>query len=132
MRVMLDTNVLVSLLLFPNPRMNAMMEYIFTEHEVVLSSYVVNELKDIMQRKFPSKKKAVDGLLLKMSYELVYTPEEIDDTLFSIRDANDYPVLYTAIIEGVDVFITGDKDFTCIELEKPKILTPADFIAKHL
>ena len=28
---MLDTNVLVSLLLFPNPRMNAMTEYIFTE-----------------------------------------------------------------------------------------------------
>jgi len=44
MRVMLDTNVLVSLLLFPNPRMNAMTEYIFTEHELVLSFYIVNEL----------------------------------------------------------------------------------------
>jgi len=32
----------------------------------------------------------------------------------------------------VDVFITGDKDFACIELEKPEILTPADFIAKYL
>jgi len=44
----------------------------------------------------------------------------------------DYPVLYTAIIENIDVLITGDKDFADIEIEKPEILTPADFIAKYL
>ncbi|MDD3363357.1 MAG: putative toxin-antitoxin system toxin component, PIN family [Syntrophomonas sp.] len=132
MRVMLDTNVLISLLLFPNPRMNAMIELIFTEHELVLSSFVVRELKDVVQRKFPTKVKDVDRLLMKMSYDLVYTPEEMDETMFSIRDAKDYPVLYTAIIEDVDVLITGDKDFTDIEIEKPEIMTPADFMEKYL
>ncbi|MDD2294226.1 MAG: putative toxin-antitoxin system toxin component, PIN family [Bacteroidales bacterium] len=129
---MLDTNVLISLLLFPNPRMNAMIELIFTEHELVLSSFVVRELKDVVQRKFPTKVKDVDRLLMKMSYDLVYTPEEMDETMFSIRDAKDYPVLYTAIIEDVDVLITGDKDFTDIEIEKPEIMTPADFMEKYL
>ena len=105
---MLDTNVLISLLLFPNQRMNAMMEHIFKEHELVLSSFVVDELKDVVRRKFPAKVKVVDKLLLKMSYELVYTPEEIDETLFDINDPNDYAVLYTAIIKDVDVLITGD------------------------
>ncbi|MEA4847354.1 MAG: putative toxin-antitoxin system toxin component, PIN family [Clostridiaceae bacterium] len=132
MRVMLDTNVLISLLLFPNPRMSAMMEYIFTEHELVLSSFVVDELKAVVRRKFPTKVKALDKFLLKMSYDLVYTPEEMDEALFSIRDMHDYPVLYTAIIEDVDVLITGDKDFTDVEIEKPQILTPADFMAKYL
>jgi len=74
MRIMLDTNVLISLLLFPNQRMNAMMEHIFKEHELVLSSFVVDELKDVVRRKFPAKVKVVDKLLLKMSYNLVYTP----------------------------------------------------------
>lgn len=129
---MLDTNVLISLLLFPNPRMNAMMDRIFREYELVISSFVVSELKDVVQRKFPARGKAVDKLLLKMSYDLVYTPEEMDETLFSIRDAKDYPVLYTAIIEDVDILITGDKDFAGIEIEKPEILTPADFMAKYL
>lgn len=129
---MLDTNVLISLLLFSNPRMNAMMERIFTEHELVLSSFVVDELKDVVRRKFPVKEKAVDRLLLKMSYDLVYTPEEMDETLFSIRDAKDYPVLYTAIIEDVDVLITGDKDFADIEIERPEILSPTDFMTKYL
>lgn len=129
---MLDTNVLISLLVFSNRRMNAMMERIFTEHELVLSSFVVSELKDVVERKFPAKVKALDKLLMKMSYDLVYTPEEMDETLFSIRDANDYPVLYTAIIEAVDVLITGDKDFANVEIEKPEILTPSAFMEKYL
>ncbi len=132
MKIMLDTNVLLSLLLFPSPRMNAMMEHIFTEHELMLSSFVVDELKNVIRRKFPAKMKAVDTLLLRMSYDLVYTPEIMDETLFSIRDVKDYPVLYTAIIEDADVLITGDKDFSSIELDKPEILTPADFLAKYL
>lgn len=132
MRVMLDTNVLISLLLFSNPRMNAMMKRIFAEHKLVLSSFVLNELKDVVRRKFSAKVKAVDKLLLKMSYDIVYTPEEMDETLFSIRDVKDYPVLYTAIIEDMDVLISGDKDFADIEIEKPEIMTPADFMAKYL
>ncbi len=132
MKIMLDTNILVSLLLFPNLRMNAMMEYIFSEHTLVLSSFVVDELKDVIKRKFPSQTKAVDRLLLKMSYDFVYTPDEIDDTLFFIRDREDYPVLYTAIIEEIDILITGDKDFADIEIEKPEILTPTAFIEKYL
>ena len=132
MRIMLDTNVLISLLLFPNQRMNAMMEHIFKEHELVLSSFVVDELKDVVRRKFPAKVKVVDKILLKMSYELVYTPEEIDETLFDINDPNDYAVLYTAIIKDVDVLITGDKDFAKMEIEKPEILTPAEFRSKYL
>ncbi|MDD3336555.1 MAG: hypothetical protein PHI98_13745 [Eubacteriales bacterium] len=47
--------------------------------------------------------------------------------MFKIRDMNDYPVLYTAILENVDVLITGDKDFADLSIEKPEILTPAAF-----
>ena len=45
--MMVDTNILVSVLLFLGERMNQMMEYIFTNHQLVLSSYVVGELKDV-------------------------------------------------------------------------------------
>lgn len=52
---MLDTNVLISPLLFSSQRMNKMMEYIFSEHELFLSSYVVDELKSVVQTRFPTK-----------------------------------------------------------------------------
>ena len=48
-----------------------------------------------------------------------------------------YPVtgerklLYTAIIEDVDILVTGEKDFSDIDVERPEIMTPAEFIRKE-
>ena len=132
MRIMLDTNVLISALLFPGSKMDAMMSCIFTRHQLVLSSYVVDELKHVVRRKFPGRETATNKLLMMMSFEYVYTPNEIESGLFDIRDGKDYPVLYTAIIEDVDILVTGDKDFSDIDIEKPKIMTPADFMERFL
>lgn len=132
MRIMLDTNVLISALLFPGAKMDAMMEYIFTNHQLVLSSYVVDELKSVVRRKFPGKEVAINKLLMMMSFEYVYTPGTMVSGLFDIRDVKDYPVLYTAIIEDVDILVTGDKDFSDIEIEKPEIMSPTQFIERFL
>ena len=132
MRVMLDTNVIISALLFPSAKMNAMMECVLMKHRLVLSSYVVDELKRVVRRKFPQKEAVIDKLLTMLSFEYAYTPEEIEDGLFYIRDIKDYPVLYTAILEDVDVLVTGDRDFADIDIEKPEIMTPAEFIEKFL
>lgn len=128
---MVDTNVLISLLVFSSGKMNRMMEHIFMEHQLVLSSYIVEELKDVVKRKFPNKTETVEILLAKMNYEYVYTPDIMDETLFEIRDVKDYPVLYTAMLEDVDVLITGDSDFESVDVEKPEILTPAAFVKKY-
>lgn len=128
---MVDTNVLISLLVFSSGKMNRMMEHIFMEHQLVLSSYIVEELKDVVKRKFPNKTETVEILLAKMNYEYVYTPDVMDETLFEIRDVKDYPVLYTAILEDVDVLVTGDSDFENVDVEKPEILTPAAFMERY-
>jgi predicted nucleic acid-binding protein len=98
----------------------------------VLSSYVVEELKDVVRRKFSTKEQAIERLLLVMGFEYVYTPEEIDRTLFDIRDLKDYPVLYTAMVEDIDILITGDKDFSDVLIDKPEILTPKEFYEKYV
>lgn len=128
---MVDTNVLISLLVFSSKKMSQMMECIFMEHQLVLSSYIVEELKDVIRRKFVSKAGVVDTLLAKMNYEYVYTPDIVDETLFKIRDVKDYPVLYTAIMEDVDILVTGDSDFSDVGVEKPEILTPTEFVEKY-
>lgn len=128
---MVDTNVLISLLVFSSKKMNQMMECIFTEHQLVLSSYIVEELKDVVRRKFPNKVGIVDTLLTKMNYEYVYTPDIWDETQFDIRDMKDYPVLYTAILEDVDILVTGDSDFSDVGVDKPEILTPTEFVERY-
>ena len=129
---MLDTNVLIAALLFPGVKMDAMMNSIFTQHQLVLSSYVVDELKSVVRRKFPKKESTIEKLLMTMSFEYVYTPSEIESGLFDIRDIKDYPVLYTAIIEDVDILITGDKDFADIDIDKPEIMNPTKFMERFL
>ncbi len=131
MRIMIDTNILISALLFPSPHMDRLMYKITTEHQLVLSSYIVEELMNVTRRKFPGQVEAVDILLSHLPYELVYTPEQPESGLFEIRDPKDYPVLYSAITESVDIFVTGDKDFDDLRLEWPEIITPAGFLRKY-
>ena len=131
MRVMIDTNVLISALLFPSQQMTALIYKITTEHQLILSSYVIDELMNVTTRKFKNKIEAVDLFLSQLPYELVYTPKRLKQGLFEIRDEKDYPVLYSSIIEDVDIFITGDKDFDGLGLDKPEIITPAIFLEKH-
>lgn len=65
-------------------------------------------------------------------FTLVKSPNNPQENLFNIRDEDDYIILYTAIIENVDVFITGDKDFDDVKINKPEILNPSEFIKKYL
>lgn len=132
MRIMIDTNVLISAVLFPSKKISSVIEYIAEKHTLVLCSYIIDEFNEVVERKFPSKKKQADKMLSHMMFELVYTPQILDKNLFQIRDAADYPVLYTAIAEGVDILITGDKDFSSTDVEAPKILTPTAFIEEYM
>ena len=127
MRVMLDTNILVSAFVFRSRKIYSVINYIVYCHELVLPSYVVDELRDVIKRKFPKMIDELDGFLTTLSFTLVYSPQNIPSGLFEIRDMADAPILYTAVIEGIDVLITGDKDFDDVEIEKPIIMTVAEF-----
>ena len=127
MRIMLDTNVLISMLVFKS--FNAVIDKITQKYSIVLCSYVIDELHEVIERKFPNKQKDIEKFLMKLTFELVYTPKTIEEhDLFKIRDVDDEKVLYSAIIADVDILLTGDKDFSDIEIEKPEILTPSAFL----
>jgi predicted nucleic acid-binding protein len=49
-----------------------------------------------------------------------------------VRDPKDIPVLAFAIEGQADIFLTGDKDFEDIKLDKPRIMTPKEFEAEFL
>ena len=131
MRIMLDTNVLISAVLFPGRRFYRLLEIITTEHTMVLSTFVIEELLAVTDRKFPQKRTVIDRFLSELSYELIYTPRCIQEEIVQIRDPNDYPILYSAVLGDVDLLITGDKDFSDLELERPEILTPSQFLALY-
>lgn len=132
MKIMIDTNILISAILFPSQNMNKLINTIADNHTIVLASYIIDELKEVINRKFPQKYKYLDSFLMELPYEFAYTPDIIDITKYPyIRDKKDLPVLVSAIIEEVDILITGDKDFSELDIEKPEILTPKEFLEKY-
>jgi putative PIN family toxin of toxin-antitoxin system len=132
LRVVLDTNVLVSGIAYPDNLpgriLNAWREGRF---DLVLSRYILDEMVRVLPR-------------LK---RILLTPEEIrdvaEDYLFKaeivepvvnlepdLRDENDQLVLGTLIAAQADYLITGDKDLLELAGRWP-IVTPAEFWARH-
>ena len=130
MRIMVDTNVLFSALLFPNGQAAKAFTVCLNEHDLVIPSYVIDELKKVLAKKHPASLNALDTFLKNIAFEFVYTPENPQSGLFSIRDPKDYPVLYSAITENVDVLLTGDADFKATGIEHPEILSPSEFLLR--
>jgi putative PIN family toxin of toxin-antitoxin system len=129
---MLDTNILISLIFFPNEQMNKLKRMICNKHSIVLCSYVIEELQNVVARKFTTKKAALDAFLESLSYEFVYTPKLFDVNKYPpIRDEKDMPVLVTSILEDVDILLTGDADFSSIGIHRPEIMTPSEFMKKY-
>ena len=131
MRIMLDTNILISAFIFLSKKINELIEVLSNEHKIVICSYCVEEMKQVIDRKFKVDQKVVEKFLETFSFELVYSPTQLEEKKFKIRDEEDYIILYTAIIENVDILITGDKDFKDMEIERPEILTCAEFLEKY-
>ena len=131
MKVMLDTNILVSAFVFKSKMMIQLIYKLSTEHEIVICSYTIEELKELVDTKFKVTQKDLDEFLKDFPFILVYSPTTVENKLFEIRDKDDYIILHTAIIEDVDVFITGDKDFNDIDIDKPEIMNATEFLEKY-
>lgn len=130
MRIIIDTNVLLSALIFGSNKMSILLEKVTEEHTLVLCSRVIDEFRDVVARKSSKHSRVVDTLLSKLSYEMVYTPEW-QESMPDMRDKQDKPILAAAIMADVDVFITGDSDFYVVDIERPEIMSPALFLEKY-
>ena len=112
--------------------MNKLVLKLCKKHTIVLCSQIIEEINRVTKRKFPDKWKDMDEFFTQLPYELVYTPAFIGRDKFpAIRDEHDYPILATAIMEDVDVLITGDKDFAAIDIKRPEIVTPSQFMSRY-
>lgn len=132
MRVMLDTNIFISMIFFPSAQTRELAKKLTDSHQIIVCDYVIEELRLVTDRKFPTKRVFLDRFFLELPFELVYTPKTLNlDELPEIRDAKDSPILAAAIMEEIDVFITGDKDFLVVDVDMPEIVTMTEFLRQY-
>ena len=131
---MLDTNILISVVIFDSEKLKQILMYICNNHTLVLSSYIIRELKNVIERKFSNKIKVIEEVLNNIPYELEdeMSLDISEEKQLKIRDKKDISVLYSAINADVDILITGDKDFENIDIDKPEIMKPNEFYEKYL
>lgn len=135
--VVLDTNVLLSGLAYPNStpgRIIAAWQHGVVN--VVLSDFILDEMTRVLPRlraRHGLTDQEIDDLvdIIRFQVELV-EPETITDP--ELRDQADQPVLGTLVAAGkafdIDYLITGDKDLLALADRYP-IISPAGFWQKH-
>lgn len=128
MRILVDTNILFSALLFPHSKPAQALLYAVDYHEIVLCDRNLTELRDILKRKAPKYLPDAEVLIAELPYELI---PAVDHAEKLIRDAKDQPILNAAIVADVDMILTGDKDFLSLGLEHPRCLTVAQFLEEE-
>lgn len=135
MRVLIDTNVLISAAL--NVSSTPYLAYVkaatYPYHGLICEQNV-EELRRIFNKKFPKYLAALDTFLsvALITLELVPVPVIENDTEALIRDANDRPILRAAIAANADILLTGDKDFLEAGLDNPLVMTPTQFLSYNL
>jgi len=132
LRVVLDTNVIVSGLAYPASIPGRIVSA-WREGglEVTLSRYIVDEVRRVLPRlshirRTPGEiEDLIDSIIFLA--DIVDPNEEKEPTL---RDPADQKVLATLLASTADYLITGDKDLLALA-EKYSIVTPAAFWARH-
>lgn len=131
MRVLIDTNVLISAALSSNgvPFQAYVKAASYPNHGLICEQNV-DEMKRIFNKKFPERIAALDKFLsvALLTLELVPVPTEEIFYETYIRDMNDRPILRAAIKAKADILLTGDKDFLESGIKNPAVMTPAEFL----
>jgi putative PIN family toxin of toxin-antitoxin system len=129
---MVDANIIISALLFPNSVVAKAFNHLIENYYLVLSKYTIYEIEDVFNEKFSHRVMEMKKILQKIPYELFENKKIRNKKYPTIRDKNDLPVLINAIESKVDLLITGDKDFDDIIIKKPKIMKPRKYIDEYM
>lgn len=122
MRILIDTNVLVSAFVFGG-KAGALMNMLFeSSHELLVTDYVDAEFKAILEMKWKEKAEKVYSLFHKLLFVFCgSSPKQMGN----LRDAKDIPVLSDALFHQADMILSGDKDFIEAEIERPLVFSPS-------
>ena len=128
LRVVMDTNVLVSGLAFPDSTPGRIMElWGQGSVAVVLSRYILDEMVRVLPH-MPRNKRGRDEIraLADSFIRLAEVVEPDDFVEERLRDPADQQILGTLRASNADYLITGDKDLLALADAYP-IVTPAAF-----
>lgn len=116
MRIFLDTNVLASALTTRGLCAD-LLQSVLAEHELIIGVPVLEELDDILPRKFQLPAEIVKEFLELLKREGTLVTHAVSVQL-NLRDADDERILANALAGSADVFVTGDRELLALKKVK--------------
>jgi uncharacterized protein len=132
MRIILDTNVLVSAFVFKSEPANNVVRHTLKEHTLLFSESSIKELKSTLL-KFKYVGVTESPTITNFIINLVRIGEHIEPKLkiSDCRDPKDNKFLELAVAGNADCIVTGDKDLLVLDpFRNIRIITPKDFLSQ--
>jgi uncharacterized protein len=127
-KVVFDTNVLVSALVFPGGRGEEALLRIVAEHdELILSRPILDELLGVLARKFARDAEELSRVALLIAG--IGTMVRPRRRLSVVKDAADNRILECALAGRAQVVVTGDKALLALkEYRGIRVLSLAEYL----
>ncbi len=131
LRVFIDSNILVSAVISNSSLSSKLLTLLIEEHHLIICSYSITEVSNVINRKFPNHIAKWDKFLTTLEFEIAYTPSDLSTVKVPfIRDPKDLPILVSAMVAQPDIIVTGDLDFYTPEIQDYfTIMKPGDFLS---
>ena len=81
MRIFIDSNIVISAILFPDGKVAKVFSHLLESHTVIISSYTKEECKKVFENKFPFKKELLGIFFDGITFEEFKNPDTIDEPL---------------------------------------------------
>lgn len=131
MKVLIDTNILISAILNPDGSPSkAFFKAVTHPNKELICEQNLDELRRVFNRKFSTKLSALETFLASALTTIEVFPVPNREYAFetSVRDMTDRLILRASIKADVDILLTGDKDFLDSGIKHPRIMTASEFI----
>ena len=128
MKIVLDTNVLVSAFLKPRSKPARIMRLVLQgDIQIIINEHILAEYLEVLKRpKFDLNLKNVQTILEVIRSKGINAPSLAES--FDLPDSSDEPFLEAALASTADVLITGNrKHFPKKTCKGQKVVSPTEF-----
>ena len=132
-RIFIDTNILVSAIVFDGNELDVILTSIKREDQVFISEHIIEEATRVFMKKFPEYLELFDSFIELSGIEIIEKSKSSDkiSSIKNIRDKYDAHVIACAERVECNYIISGDKDLLSYHHKTIKIQKSREYLSFH-